>query len=181
MKCKVVSFRADRNSGWLFNPVAPQVRQRLAMIVIGELAPTLTCNVFRAELPADKLPTRNVGFLGSLPQNLWTGETYRIGVEDTASGETFREGALGTSDAQISTETEVSGDVRITEPGEVAGWVARAGVRITVKVLLDSLEIFKARTNRTKLRFRSNALDVTASSEFAFATQVQPEYLGVSP
>ncbi|TLP94738.1 glycosyltransferase [Nesterenkonia salmonea] len=176
MQYKIVNFRADRISGWMFNPDAPQVRQKLAVMVNGEHAATLTCNVFRAELSPDEFPTRNVGFLGSLPPNLWTGETYQVSLQDPTSGETFAESALDTPDALISAESAVSGDVRITERGEVAGWVARAGARTTVQVLVDGQEIFKERANQKKLRFTGKEVDVTVPPEYAFSAQVPPEY-----
>ncbi|WP_146339510.1 hypothetical protein [Nesterenkonia sp. NBAIMH1] len=176
MKYKVVNFRADRISGWLFNPDAPQVRQKLAVVVNGESATTLTCNVFRGELSGDEFPTRNVGFLGSLPPNLWTGETYQVSLQDPVSGQTFAEGALDTPDVRISAEADVAGDVRITERGEVAGWVSRAGDRTTVQVLVDGQEIFKGRANQKKLRFSGKDFDLTVPPEFAFSAQVPPEY-----
>ncbi|RJN32961.1 glycosyltransferase [Nesterenkonia natronophila] len=176
MQYKVVNFRADRISGWLFDPDAPAVRKRIAVMVNGECTTTLICNVFRAELSADAFPTRNIGFLGSLPPNLWTGETHQVSLQDPTTGETFVEGALETPDARISAEAEVSGDVRITARGEVGGWVARAGDRTTVQVLVDGQEIFKERANQKKLRFNGNDFEVTAPPEFTFSAQVPPEY-----
>ncbi|WP_162322130.1 hypothetical protein, partial [Nesterenkonia haasae] len=176
MQYKIVNFRADRISGWLFDPDAPQVRQKLAVMVNGECAATLTCNLFRPELSASESPTRNVGFLGALPPNLWTGESHQVSLQVVGSGETIAEGPLDTLDARISAEVEISGDVRITERGGVAGWVARAGDRTTVQVLVDGEEIFKERANQKKLRFSGKAFEVTVPPEFAFSAQVPPEY-----
>lgn len=176
MKYKVVNFRADRISGWLFDPRAPQVRQGLSIIVNGERVSTLTCNVFREELTANDFPTRNIGFLGSLPPSLWTGEAYHVSLQASASGETLIEGSVETPDARISSDAEVSGEVRITENGEVAGWVSRAGVRTKVQVLVDGQEILNQRANQKKVRFSGTDFKMTAPPEYSFSAQVPPEF-----
>jgi hypothetical protein len=63
MQYKIVNFRADRVSGWFFDPEAGDAKGTLDVLVNGDSVATLVCNVFRSELPAEDFPTRNIGAL----------------------------------------------------------------------------------------------------------------------
>src|SRR4051794_31816265 len=102
MKFKIVNYQAHRISGWVYEPDADQGTTVLDLVVNGETVSALTCNIFRDELSAEEFSTRNVGFLGNLPPQFWTGDKHDVAFIHRGTGDVLTQKGISTSDSRIA-------------------------------------------------------------------------------
>ncbi|WP_044494298.1 glycosyltransferase family 2 protein [Nesterenkonia massiliensis] len=176
MKHKIVNFRADRISGWFYDPEAGDARGVLDLLVADEPVASLPCKVFRRELSPDEFPTRNVGFLGSLPPEFWTGETHAVSLRDRRTGRILTQEKMQTDDLRLPTSPGFSGEFQVTDQGQIAGWAARGPAPVSVRVFVDGHQVDDSVANHSKVLWMTDQLDVTAPPGFAYSFQVPAEY-----
>lgn len=176
MKHKIVNFNADRISGWFYDPAAGETKSVLEVLVDGERATTLTCNVFRDELDSEEFPNRNIGFLGTLPPQFWTGDTFSVSLVHPQSGTVLVEQSMESTDRRLAETEGLSADFQLTERGELAGWASREGEHITVRIHIDGQHIETARANQDRIRWSAKQITVPVPFGYAYSFQVPPEY-----
>lgn len=174
MKFKIVNFQAHRVSGWFYNPDSPQRRIGLDLLVNGEPVAVLSCTNFRDELPADEFENRNIGFLGSLPPQFWTGQTYRVALLHRASGTVLHEQDVETEDQRIPGSGGLSGAFVLTPRGQLAGWASNGAQRSTVRVVVDGRQMEQSRAKLDALPWKRGRVTMQGPFGFLYATQLPP-------
>lgn len=176
MQYKVVNFRADRISGWLHDPEADGTKPVVDVFVGNEAIAALRCEIFRQELPVEDFPSRNIGFLGALPPVLWTGETYDVSLRDRRTGRVLVEHALQTQDFRLRGAPGFSGQMQLTQRGEIGGWAAQENSKVNIRVLVDGHQVDDRRANHKKVLWGADRVHITAPPEFAYSFQLPSEY-----
>lgn len=175
MRFRIVNFRPERISGWVYAPEGPDSRI-LDILVDGDFAASVTANIFRGELPASEFATRNIGFVAALPPEYWTGEPRQVLLQHRQSGAILGEQTLEAPDARVPGAPEVTGQATITAQGHVGGWVSREGARTIVRLLVDGKEICSEPANSRRLSWSKDHISMDIPPEYGFSFQVPPDY-----
>jgi hypothetical protein len=132
---KIANFRADRVSGWCYDPAQPEINLTLKLIVNGETARVFECNRYRSDLDPTVFPSRRIGFAESLPIRFWNGSGHEVKLVEQTHGVELISRTVVTEDVRV---TGVTGLYSRTEPphqGKIRGWaISDHGV---VRVQLD--------------------------------------------
>lgn len=176
MKFKVVNYQAHRISGWVYDPETQDGHAVLDLTVNGETVSALTCDIFRDELSSEEFPTRNVGFLGTLPPQFWTGDQYDVALIHRGSGQVLTQQQIGTVDSRISGADALSAQFTVTARGQVAGWASAANEPAYARVTVDGQIVDEARTDRRALPWKRDALKFDAPFGFIHGAQIPPEF-----
>lgn len=176
MKFKIVNFQAHRISGWFFDPEAVETKPVLDLFVDGEPASALACNIYRDELSEAEFPTRNVGFLGALPPQYWTGDRYSVELKHRDTGKVLAEAEWTSKAAYLAEGYDIAGEVELTSRGQLGGWVSEHGRPASVSVFVDGRQIFESRADGRRLAWKDRVLGVTVPPGFAFSFQVPAEF-----
>ncbi|UNK47346.1 glycosyltransferase [Arthrobacter sulfonylureivorans] len=176
MKFKIVNYRADRISGWVYEPDADQGNAVLDVVVNGETVSALTCNIFRDELSAEEFRTRNVGFLGNLPPQFWTGEEHDVALIHRGTGNVLTQKRISTADARIAGTKGLSADFLVTPRGQVAGWACAENQPAYVRVTVDGKVIDQARTDRRALPWKRTTVKFDGPVGFMYGAQIPSEF-----
>lgn len=176
MKHKIVNFRPDRISGWFHDPEAKETKSVLQVTVDGEPATQLVCNIFRSELDPQDFPSRNIGFLGTLPPQYWTGETYDVALVDPLSKEVLTSTSMESLDRRLTDSQGLAGDLQVTDRGEVFGWASQEAEHATVKVVIDGKQVDRATADLQQSPWKDKGVSVAVPFGHAYAFQVPEEY-----
>lgn len=176
MKFKIVNYQAHRISGWVYEPDADQGNVVLDLVVNGETVSTLTCNIFRDELSAEDFSTRNVGFLGNLPPQFWTGEKHEVALIHRGTGDVLKQKRISTADSRIAGTEDLSADFMLTPLGQVAGWASADNRPAYARVTVDGKVIDQARTDRSVLPWKPDALKFSAPFGYMHGTQIPSDF-----
>ncbi|MBE1515762.1 glycosyltransferase family 2 protein [Nesterenkonia halotolerans] len=172
MKFKIVNYQAHRISGWVYDPETDQGNAVVDLVVNGEAVSALTCNIFRDELSAEEFSTRNVGFLGTLPPQFWTGEGHDVALVHRGSGQVLTETRMDTNDSRVVGADDLSADYKVTAEGKVAGWASAEKQPAYARVTVDGTVIDEGRTDRRELPWKRGSLKFDAPFGFMHATQI---------
>lgn len=175
MKLKVVNFQAHRISGWFYDPAVDQTKSTLDLVVNGHTVDTLTCEIFRGELSATDFHTRNIGFLGTLPPQYWTGENYEVSLIHRGSGTVVAQQTIPTENALVDEEHQLRGNVLITAEGQVAGWAAEGSDVVDIRLLVDEEEVQQAPADWEKLPWKRGRIELPAPFHYLYAAQLPGE------
>lgn len=175
MQHKIVNFRADRISGWFYDPDSSEAKSTLDVVADGETVQTLTCHIFRDGLSAADFHTRNIGFLGTLPPRLWTGETYQVELIHRASGTVLAEKRMGTRARLIPEAPGLVAEFLVTERGQLAGWASQDEEPVSVRVLADEEELDRSPSDRKSFLWKRTALKLDAPPGLMYSHQLPPE------
>ena len=176
MKFKIVNYQAHRISGWVYDPGATQGTAVLDLVVNGETVSLLTCDIFRDELSSEEFATRNVGFLGALPPQFWTGETHDVALRLRGTDEVLMEKQMSTADSRIPGVDSLHGHFTVTPYGQVAGWASTHNQPAYARLLIDGIIVDEARTDRRALPWKRDAVKFNAPFGFIYGAQIPPEY-----
>lgn len=176
MKQKIVNFRADRISGWFYDSEAEDTRGVLELLVDDEPVTIVKCSIFRSELSPEDFLNRNVGFLASLPPEYWTGATHKVSLRDHRTGRTLHKQDLETHDRQLVESPGFSGEFKLTERGEIAGWAAQDRDKVNVRVFVDGHQVDDARAGQQQPLWSEARLPMAAPVGFAYSFQIPTEY-----
>ena len=174
MQHKIVNFRADRISGWFYDPDSGEAKSTLDVVVDGETAQRLTCRIFRDELSAEDFSDRNIGFLGTLPPRYWTGETHRVELVHRLSGTVLAEKRMSTRDRRIPEAPGVFAEFMVSERGQLAGWASQDEEPLTVRVLADEQELDRSPADQGSFAWKRTALKFDAPRGFMHSLQLPP-------
>lgn len=176
MTHKIVNFRADRISGWFYDPAADGARAVLDLLVDGVPVTTLKCNVFRNELSPADFPNRNIGFLGALPPDLWTGQSYTVALRDRRSGAILTEQEVTTRDTRLDGAPGFSGEFQLTDRGEIGGWIAHGDQTVGLRVFVDGHQTAEVAADSQKILVGADKISVATPPGYAFSIQLPAEY-----
>ena len=176
MKFKIVNYQAHRISGWVYEPDADQGTTVLDLVVNGETVSTLTCNIFRDELSAEEFSTRNVGFLGNLPPQFWTGDEHDVALIHRGTGDVLTQKGISTSDSRIAGTEELSADFMVTPLGQVAGWASAENRPAYARVTVDGKAIDQGRTDRRVLPWKRDTVKFNAPFGYMHGTQIPSDF-----
>lgn len=176
MKFKIVNYYAHRISGWVYEPDAGLGNAVLDLVVNGETVSALTCNIFRDELSAEEFSTRNVGFLGNLPPQFWTGEEHDVALIHRGTGDVLTEKRISTADSRIAGTEDLSANFMLTPRGQVAGWASAENRPAYARVTVDGKVIDQARTDRRVLPWKRDALKFNAPFGYMHGTQIPSDF-----
>ncbi|GFZ98593.1 glycosyltransferase [Nesterenkonia alkaliphila] len=176
MKYKVVNFRADRISGWFYDPAQAEGRRPLDLLVDGEPVAAVPCNIFREELPEEEFSTRNVGFVTTLPPQLWTGQSYSVALRERSEGRVLHEKTLSAPDRRFSADPDLIGDFNISELGQIAGWVSYQGGRCWVRIYVDGQRVCARKADAPTIAWSEGELAIAAPRGYAFSYQLPGEH-----
>ncbi|GAA4910185.1 glycosyltransferase [Nesterenkonia rhizosphaerae] len=177
MKFKVVNFQAGRISGWFYDSEAVHSGAPvLDLRIDGETVDTLTCNIFRGELPESDFLTRNVGFLGALPASWWTGSSYRVQLVHRASDQLLHEEVLEAPDATVDEAGGLNGQFLISSRAQVAGWAAVGDDSTRVRIVVDGQLVEDARAGALSLPWRRDRFNLQGPVGRFFGTQLPGEF-----
>lgn len=176
MKSKVVNFRPERISGWCFDPENLRVKSLIDLHVGQTVVASFPCHIFRQELSQGGFPDRNIGFVGGLPPQYWTGETHRAALVERHSGAVLTDKELKTPDMRVAGGTGVFADVQLGPAGEIAGWAGQDGHKLRVSLLVDGNRVHSAVADARAHRWSTKSLKVTGPAGWAFSLQIPAEY-----
>ena len=176
MKFKIVNYQAHRISGWVYDPGAAQGNAVLDLVVNGEIVSELTCDIFRDELSSEEFSTRNVGFLGTLPPQFWTGETYDVALRLRGTGEVLMQKQMSTADSRIPGVDSLHGHFTVTPYGQVAGWASAHNQPAYARLSIDGTVVDEARTDRRALPWKRDVVKFDAPFGFIYGAQIPPEF-----
>ena len=176
MKFKIVNYQAHRISGWVYEPDADQGTTVLDLVVNGETVSALTCNIFRDELSAEEFSTRNVGFLGNLPPQFWTGDEHDVALVHRGTGDVLTQKGIRTSDTRIAGTDELNADFMVTPQGQVAGWASAENRPAYARVTVDGKVIDQGRTDRRVLPWKRETMKFNAPFGYMHGTQIPSDF-----
>ncbi|WP_459385127.1 glycosyltransferase [Arthrobacter humicola] len=176
MKFKIVNYQAHRISGWVYEPDAGQATTVLDLVVNGETVSALTCNIFRDELSAEEFSTRNVGFLGNLPPQFWTGEEHDVALIHRGTGNVLTQKGISTSDSRIAGTEKLSADFIVTPQGQVAGWASAENRPAYARVTVDGNVIDQGRTDRRLLPWKRDTVEFDAPFGYMRGIQIPSDF-----
>lgn len=175
MKFKIVNYQAHRISGWVYEPDADQGTTVLDLVVNGETVSSFTCNIFRDELSAEEFSTRNVGFLGNLPPQFWTGDEHDVALIHRGTGNVLRQKGISTSDSRIA-GTELSADFMVTPQGQVAGWASAENRPAYARVTVDGTVIHQGKSDRRVLPWKRDTVQFDAPFGYMHGIQIPADF-----
>ncbi len=176
MKFKIVNYQAHRISGWVYDPDADEGNAVLDLVVNGETVSALPCNIFRDELSEEDFSTRNVGFLGNLPPQFWTGDEHDVALIHRRTGDVLAQKRIGTADCRIAGTEDLSAHFIVTSQGQVAGWAAAEDRPADARVTVDGKVIDQARTDRRVLPWKRDTVKFDAPFGYMHGTQIPSDF-----
>lgn len=123
MQFKVVSFRPERITGWIYHPEAPHDQDSVELYVDDMAVADFRADRFRDELDSDQFRTRRIGFKGFMPPEYWDGAVHNAELRSKISGAKLGEKQLNVPDKMLSESGELTGELVYAESGRLVGWV----------------------------------------------------------
>ncbi|NJC22628.1 hypothetical protein BJ994_001704 [Arthrobacter pigmenti] len=176
MKFKIVNFHAHRISGWVYEPDADQGNVVLDLMINGETVSVLSCNIFRDELSTEEFSTRNVGFLGNLPPQFWTGEEYDVALIHRGTGDVLTQKRLRTVDSRVEGTEDLHADFMVTSRGQVLGWASTNNRPACARVIVDGKVIDQAQTDRRVLPWKRETVKFNGPVGYMYGAQIHSEF-----
>lgn len=176
MQFKVVNFRADRISGWCQPPHQEAAKAKIDLLMNGEVVTSLLAHQFRSELPPHDFADRNIGFVGTLPPQYWTGKNYAVALREQTSGTVLAEQILATHDARIAEHPGLSADVQVGNAGQLNGWAGYRDQKVQVHLLVDSNKVLTTMADQRSLQLDKKQPQPPVPTGWAFSLQVPSEY-----
>ena len=124
MKFKVVNFRPERISGWVYNDESPKETVKLELFIDDRKAAEPLCDKFRNELDGRDFANRRIGFVERVPVQFWDGETHEVTLKIRGSDVVLRQEKMTLPNVRLAADSDLSAEVLSTENGQVTGWAA---------------------------------------------------------
>lgn len=123
MQFKVVNFRPERITGWVYHPEAPVDQDSVELYVNGAVVADFRADRFRDELDPERFQTRRIGFKGFMPPEYWDGAVYKAELRSKKSGAKLVEKQLSVPNRMLSESREITGELVYADGGRLVGWV----------------------------------------------------------
>lgn len=123
MQFKVVNFRAERITGWIYHPEAPNDQDSAELYVDDTAVADFRADRFRDELDSEQFRTRSIGFKGFMPPEYWDGAVHTAELRSKSSGAKLAEKQLRVPNRRLSDSGEITGELIYAEGGRLVGWV----------------------------------------------------------
>lgn len=120
---KVVNFRPERISGWIYHPETPAAGDSVELLINGVAVADFRANKFRDELNSDQFLTRRIGFKGFMPPEYWDGASYQAELLSKISGAKLAQKQLSMPNRRLSNSGQIFGELVYAEGGHLVGWV----------------------------------------------------------
>lgn len=76
-------------------------KSAVQLVVDGTAVSQFKCKIFRNELDPKEFSNRNIGFMGTLPPQYWTGGKYSVSLVEPSSGTILHQAEVKTSDSRL--------------------------------------------------------------------------------